>query len=339
MTDPTATGRKWSAEKVRSFVAGLVIAAAVSNALAAAPVETSVETPTGFGPLKGTRLDPASGPGPVVLIIPGSGPTDRNGDNPYGVKAATYRLLAEALAAQGVSTVRIDKRGMFGSVAATPSPDRVTIADYAGDALNWVAAIRKASGDACVWLLGHSEGSLVATVAAKGRDDVCGLILVAGPGRRLGDILREQLQSNPANAGLLGQALPAITALEAGKTVDTAGMDPALLPLFRPQVQGYLIDLLSYDPAKALAGYPKPVLILQGARDLQVGEADAKALKSADPLATLVTLPDVNHVLKTVASDDPHANFATYGDPNLPLAPGVVPAIRDFLAKAGVALP
>ena len=339
MPAPFAPCRKAPAQMVRSFLTGLVLAAAASGALAAAPIETAVETPAPLGLLKGTRLDPAAGPGPVVLIIPGSGPTDRNGDNPYGVKAATYRLLAEALAAQGVSTVRIDKRGMFASAAAAPDADKVTIADYAGDALNWVAAIRKAPGVPCVWLLGHSEGSLVATVAAKGRDDVCGLILVAGPGRRLGDVLREQLKANPANAGLLGQALSALDALEAGKRVDVKGMDTALLPLFRPQVQGYLIDLLTYDPAKALAGYPKPVLILSGARDLQVGAADAAALKGAQPSATLLTLPDVNHVLKTVTSDDAPANFAAYGDPSLPLAPGVEPAIRDFLVKAGVALP
>ena len=119
--------------------------------------------------------------------------------------------------------------------------------------------------------------------------------------------------------------------MEAGKRVDTADMNPALLPLFRPAVQGFLISAFSYDPAKLLAGYGKPVLILQGQRDLQVREADAQALKLADPKATLVLLPDVNHVLKSVASDDMRANFATYGNSSLPLAPGVVESISDFL--------
>ena len=78
----------------------------------------------------------------MVLIIPGSGPTDRDGNNPLGVTAAPYRLLAEALAAKGVSSVRIDKRGMFGSKAAVADPNTVTIGDYAADTHDWVEAIR-----------------------------------------------------------------------------------------------------------------------------------------------------------------------------------------------------
>ncbi len=128
-------------------------------------------------------------------------------------------------------------------------------------------------------------------MAAAKNPDVCGLLLVAASGRHMGEIIREQLKANPANAPLLSQALPAIDALEAGKHVDTAVMHPALLRLFRPEVQEFLISAFCYDPPKLLAGYGRPVLILQGQRDLQVREADARALKLADPTATLVLLP------------------------------------------------
>jgi uncharacterized protein len=141
----------------------------------------------------------------------------------------------------------------------------------------------------------------------------------------------EQLKANPANAPLLDQALPAIADLEAGKRVDTANMPAPLLRLFNPKVQGFLISDFSYDPGQVLKGYPKPVLILQGLRDMQVHETDANILKEADSRATLTLLPDVNHVLKSVNSDDRRANFATYSDASLPLAPGVVSAISDFL--------
>jgi uncharacterized protein len=70
---------------------------------------------------------------PLVLIIPGSGPTDQEGNNPLGVKASTYRLIAEGLAARGIASLRIDKRGMYASAAAAPTPNAVTIADYASD--------------------------------------------------------------------------------------------------------------------------------------------------------------------------------------------------------------
>jgi fermentation-respiration switch protein FrsA (DUF1100 family) len=151
----------------------------------------------------------------------------------------------------------------------------------------------------------------------------------------MGEVLREQLKANPANAPLLDQALPAIDDLEAGKRVDTTNMPTPLLRLFNPKVQGFLISAFSYDPSQLLKGYPKPVLILQGLRDMQVHEVDANILKEADSNATLTLLPDVNHVLKSVNSDDRRANIATYSNASLPLAPGVVSAIRDFLtAKA-----
>jgi hypothetical protein len=147
----------------------------------------------------------------------------------------------------------------------------------------------------------------------------------------MGVVLRDQIKANPANAPLLGQALPAIASLEQGQRVDTADMHPSLQRLFGAQVQGFLISEFSYDPRQILMGYPKPVLVLQGQRDIQVSEADARILKQAAPQATLVLLPDVNHVLKSVTSADLRANVATYSDPGLPLAPGIVGAIADFV--------
>jgi len=295
--------------------------------LAAIPVRAD---PIAAGPLQGTLL--TAGPdAPAVLIIPGSGPTDRDGNNALGIRAAPYRLLAEGLAAQGIATVRIDKRGMFASKAAATDADAVTIADYAADTHAWIAVMRDRLGLACVWLAGHSEGGLIALVAAQRPDGICGLILIAAAGRKLGTVLRDQLRANPANAPLLDQAMAAIDSLEAGRRVDAAGMHRALLGLFRPSVQGFMISAMSYDPAALLRGWHGPALIVQGENDLQVGVADARALAAADPHATLVLLPGVNHVLKEVAAGDPAANRAAYADPDLPLAPGIVPAIAAMV--------
>jgi uncharacterized protein len=313
-----------------SFVAvALSFWAAVASGVTAE--QTFIEARSPAGPLKGTLLAPVGTQGPVVLIIPGSGPVDRDGNSTGGVKAATYRLLAEGLGARGVTTVRVDKRGMFASAAKTADANAVTIADYVADVRAWTAVIRKRTRASCIWLLGHSEGGLVAMIAAKNRKDVCGLVLVAAGGRPMGEVLRDQLKANPANAPLLAEALPAIDALEAGKRVDTSKMDPALLPLFGPQVQGFLRSAFSYNPAQLLSGYLKPVLILQGQRDIQVHEIDARILRQSDPRATLVLLPDVNHMLKYITSDDLSANISNYADPDLPLAPGVIDAISKFL--------
>jgi pimeloyl-ACP methyl ester carboxylesterase len=284
------------------------------------------------GPLAGT-FEYAGPKAPVVLIIPGSGPTDRDGNNMMGITAAPYRLLAEALAAKGVSSVRIDKRGLFGSKAAVADPNKVTIGDYSTDARSWVAAIRNLTGARCVWLLGHSEGALIALDAAQRADGICGVILISGAGRKLSDVIREQLRSNPANAPVLDSAMAALDALDRGEHVDVTNMNPALLPLFRAQVQDFLIDAFRKDPAKLAASLAVPMMIVQGERDIQVSVADAKALAAAQPKAKLVLVPAMNHVLKDVASDDRAANIATYTDPSLPVDATLVDAIATFVKR------
>jgi uncharacterized protein len=301
-------------------------------AAAAAASASPMTAPGPKAPLAGTYLD-AGKKAPVVLIIPGSGPTDRDGNNPMGLTAAPYRLLAEALAAKGVSSVRIDKRGMFGSKAAIEDANKVTIGDYATDAHSWIATIQQRTGVKCVWLLGHSEGALVALAAAQNPQRMCGVILVSGAGRRLSDVIREQLRSNPANAPVLDSAMAALDALDRGQHVDVTNMNPALLPLFRPQVQDYLIDMFRQDPAKLAASVKVPLMIVQGERDLQVTAADAKALAAAQPKAKLVLIPTMNHVLKDVTSDDRAANIATYSDPSLPVDSTTVDAIAAFVKR------
>jgi len=312
----------------------LLIALFFAAPTRAAPqsVETGLEAPGPAGALRGTMLQPETSKGPVILIIPGSGPTDRDGNNPLGVKASTYKLLAEGLASKGIPAVRIDKRGMFGSAGAVADANAVTIDDYAADVHAWLDVIRTKTGAPCVWLLGHSEGGLVALASGKSAGDICGLILIATAGRPLGEVLRDQLKSNPANAPVLGQAMTAIDALEAGRHADVSAMHPALLPLFSPKIQDFLISVFALDPARLIADWKKPVLILQGERDIQVSVADAERLKRAAPAARLVLLPDTNHVLKTVTSPNRAENMAAYSDPSLPLAPGVIDAIAGFVS-------
>lgn len=299
---------------------------------AAAAAAMPIEAPGPKGPLAGTMID--AGPNtPVVLIVPGSGPTDRDGNNPLGVTGAPYRLLAEALAAKKVSTVRIDKRGLFGSKAAIADPNKVTIDDYADDTHSWVASIRNRTGASCVWVLGHSEGSLIALTAAQKPDGICGVIVVAGAARKLGDLIRDQLRSNPANAPVLDSAMAAIDALERGEHVDLKPLHPALHGLFAPQVQDFLIDTFRRDPAKLAASLKLPLLIVQGERDLQVSTADARALAAAQPAAKLVLIPNMTHVMKDAADDTRQANLATLTDSSLLVNPALVDAIANFVKR------
>ena len=220
---------------------------------------------------------------------------------------------------------------MFGSAAAVPDANAVTIDDYVADTKEWVNVIREVTETECVWLLGHSEGGLVALAAAQANDAICGLILIATPGRRLGEVLKQQFRANPANAPLLPQANAAIDALATGKRVSETDLPAPLAQLFAPAVQGFLISAFALDPVRLAERASKPILIVQGEVDLQVSIQDAEMLKAAAPSADLVRLPDANHVLKAVPSNDLAANVATYADPSLPLAPGVVEAIARFV--------
>ncbi|AZL60521.1 alpha/beta fold hydrolase [Tabrizicola piscis] len=303
--------------------------------------QEELTAPGPMGLLKGTLTLPSEhGPlpnkTPVFLIVPGSGPTDRDGNSPLGIAAAPYRLLAEALARRGYPSVRIDKRGMFGSEGAISNPNDATIASYGDDLLAWTNAIRERlpaeKGTRCVIPIGHSEGGLVALSAMARMPGDCGLILIASIGRPLDEVIREQLRANPANAPFLEESETALAALRRGKRVDVSAMNAALLPLFAPDVQSFLIDAMSYDPMKLAAQIRAPMLVVQGTRDLQVSVADARMLADAAPRSTLALVPDVNHVLKLVASDDPSANLATYANPNLPISSEVVDAVATFVA-------
>jgi pimeloyl-ACP methyl ester carboxylesterase len=311
-----------------------ILAAMLLAATPSSGVETEVEAPGPAGALRGTMLAPAGDARAVVLIVPGSGAIDRDGNNSMGISAAPYRLLAEGLAERGIATVRIDKRGLRGSAAAVPDANAVSISDYAADVHQWVRETRASTGAPCIWVLGHSEGGLVSLLAGQEPEGICGLVLVAATGRPLGTVLREQLRANPANAPLLDQAMAAIDSLEGGQRFEVGGMHPALMPLFAPQLQDYQIDVMSYDPAELIAAMEVPVLIVHAQRDLQVGEVDARRLAGANAAARLVLIPDANHVLKVVATDDRAANAATYSDPSLPLAPDIVEPIAAFVTAS-----
>jgi pimeloyl-ACP methyl ester carboxylesterase len=310
--------------------AGLLLAAQAQAQTAPSGIEVTVPGPN--GPLAGTLLDPDS-KGPLLVLAPGSGPTDRDGNNPGGVAGGPYRQLAEGLAARGVATLRVDKRGLGGSRAAIADPIHVTMADYAADMRDWAEMARKRTGRRCVWLAGHSEGGLITLIAAQNPNGICGLMLIAAAGRPVGTIMRDQFRANPANAPILDSALGMIDALEAGRHVDPATLMQPLPQLFPASVQDFLIDQMRYDPPALAAKLRLPVLVVQGDADIQISVADAKALAGAAPGATLVVVPGMTHVLRIASGPGMAASFATYGDASLPIAPTLAETIAGFVKR------
>ena len=322
-------------KRIRNAALALMLGAMALPAHAGEARESQVEAQVENGPLRGTLLSPQGSARVAVVIVPGSGPTDRDGDSPLGVEAGYLRMLAESLAARGIASIRVDKRGMFASRGTFPDPNAVTFDDYAADALAWIEVAKQKTGADCAWLAGHSEGGLVALVAARtAGPSLCGLVLLAAPGRKMGVVLAEQLRANLTDASVLDDALAAIEALERGERVDTSGFHPSLQGMvFNPAVQDFLIDAFARDPAALIADVTLPVLVVQGGNDLQVTTDDAQALSQAQPAAELALLPGMNHVLKAVPDGDAAANLAAYRDPSLPLAPGLAEAVAGFILR------
>ncbi len=269
--------------------------------------------------------------GAAVLIIAGSGPTDRNGDSiAPGMTPGNLKLLAEGLATQGVASLRYDKRGIGASRSAMPSEADIRFDDYVADAVAMAAELKAQPGVSCVALFGHSEGALVAAVAAQSVKP-CGVISADGMGRPFRETITDQLKALGLPDETMKQVAAIFSELEAGRTVPAV---PPTDPLFRPSVQPYLISLMRHDPAASLKAVPGPVLILQGERDIQVPPDDARRLADARPDAKLVIVPGMSHVLKPAPADRA-GNIATYADPMLPLSPEVVPTVAAFVKQAG----
>ncbi len=290
---------------------------------AAALAAADVNIPGPKGPLAATLIDPAR-TASASILIPGSGPTDRDGNNPAGVSGGIYGLLSEQLAGQGIATLRIDKRGMFGSKAAIADANAVTIADNA-----WLDQISASARQALRLARRAQRGGIVALAAAQQPEGICGLILLATPGRPLGAVLRAQLKPK-LRSDMFSSADAAISRLERRQRVDPATVPAPLAPLFNPAVQNYLIDLMTYNPARLAAATRLPMLIIQGDNDIQVGVDDARLLAATRPGARLVLIPGVNHVWRK-APADAAANAATYRNARIPVDPSVATAIAAFL--------
>lgn len=265
---------------------------------------------------------------PVVLIVAGSGPTDRDGNNPFGVAASYLEKLAAALAAHGIASLRYDKRGAGQSPAVTDESVLTlqTYVDDAGAVFDW---LRAQPGLGPIVIAGHSEGGLIALELAAARRDVAGLVLLATPGRPPAQMIRDQLA--PVPEPLRARALDILARLEAGGSVEDVPVP--LHALFRPPIQNFLRSLLALDPAARLHAFPGPVLVAGGGRDLQVGRADFDALAGTRPRAERLWLAGMNHVLVEV-DDDVQANLAAYADPHAELAPGLAEAIAGFVERA-----
>jgi uncharacterized protein len=276
---------------------------------------TDVEIKTPTGSLSGTITIPNRVPdSPMVIIVPGSGPTDRDCNSAItGLKTDSYKKLSVVLAQMGVSSLRFDKRGVGKSAGSAPPESEMRFEVYVNDLVTWIDSMRNHSIFTRMFILGHSEGSLVGMLAAQ-KVKVDGFISVDGPGRPADLLLRDQLKNIPES--LKNESYRILDSLKTG--VKTPDVNPALMSLFRPSVQAYLMSWMKYDPAKEIGKLNIPVLILHGTEDMQVPSEDAVLLSKGNPRADLLFIENMNHVLKS-AGNDPKSSAEAYKNPDLPL--------------------
>ena len=282
---------------------------------------------------------------PAAVLVCGSGPTDRNGNQPPLLWTGLLKQVADALAEGGVASLRYDKRGVGGSTR--PPKDPAALArfvawdHFVGDvvaARDALARQPEVDPDRLV-LVGHSEGGLLVMRAAAVLHDAgrppAAVVLLSTPGRPLDVLIGEQLEAAFRRQGLSARASAELLASN-GRVVEAIrrlgevpdDVPAALAPLYPPYAAGFLRSAFESDPPGLAAKVPGPVLVVQGDGDLQVSaERDAPALHAAlrarpgAPRSDLLVLPGASHNLKKVPPQGGHA----------PLGP-VVPEFRTGLA-------
>ena len=272
--------------------------------------------------VQGTLLSPkGENQPPLAILIAGSGPTDRDG-NQAQLKNNSLKYLAEGLAQKGIATFRYDKRVIAQINKATVQEEKMTFEDEVNDALLVINHFKDKYKK--IILIGHSEGALVGLLVAQ-KVVVSKFVSISGAGNSSATLIEEQIGKNAPQ--LKEESQKIISQLRKGELVDN--ISPYLAPVFRKSVQPYLISWFKYEPTKEITKLQIPILIVQGTNDLQVEDKEAQLLKEAQPKAQLLLIEGMNHVLKKVKTLE--ENQQSYLNPDLPISGELIEGIASFI--------
>lgn len=276
--------------------------------------------------IDGTLLVPKTdAPTPLVIIIQGSGPTDRNGNQPM-MTNNSLKLLAEALSENDIATFRFDKRTIKLIQMQNFNEEDISFEDFIDDVSAIIQYFKDDARFSKTIIAGHSKGSLIGMIAAQ-RNSVDGFVSIAGAGQEIDDVIVDQLERQAPF--LKESARKAFDDIRVNGFTDD--YDQNLASIFRPGIQPFMRSWMEYNPQTELQKLNIPVLIINGDEDLQVDENEAKLLKDSSETASLVIIEGMNHVLKKVDNSDPLDNGKSYNDPKRPVMPELVNVISEFV--------
>jgi uncharacterized protein len=318
--------------------------------------EVSFAAGDGKATLAGTlSLPQGTGPFPAAVLVGGSGPNDRD-ESVAGHKP--FLILADFLARKGIAVLRYDKRGISGS---TGNFSEATIEVFAQDAQSALAYLAKRTEvDARrLGVVGHSEGGILAALAATGSPDVKWVVLLATPAStgertllrqseliaRAGGLPEDQIERSlafdrKAYAAVRQSKDPAALELRLQELVDQSGLGASMPPAaLQAQIKlmgsPWFREFLDFDPLPLLTKLQCPVLALAGDRDLQVDSLENVPLlrkayeSSGNKDFTVLEIEGVNHLFQKAQSGSP----ALYGAIEETIAPEVLTAIGNWVAK------
>lgn len=259
----------------------------------------------------------------LLILISGSGPTDRDG-NQKGLTNNSLKYLSEELAKNDIAVFSYDKRIISQMKTGTVNEATLTFDDFITDARFILSFFKNQKKYNKIIIAGHSEGSLIGMIAANDKADA--FISLAGAGRTIDAVLAEQIAKQAPF--LKEEVQKNLDILKSGKTFELK--NPMLASLFRESIQPYMISWIKYNPQIEITKLQIPVLIINGTKDLQVSVQEAELLKKAKPVAELVLIENMNHVFKEIKSDDAE-NMKSYTNPDLPIIPRLTSTIKTFV--------
>lgn len=262
---------------------------------------------------------------PLVILIQGSGPVNRDGNAPM-MKNNGMRKISEELAKNGIASFRFDKR-IFKMDKLKMQEEDLSFDDFVTDVIAIVDHFKNDPSFDKIIIAGHSEGSLIGMLAAQ-ESEVDAYISLAGAGKPIDEIIVGQLSKQSAE--LSENARMAFNAIKENDT--TSNYSPYLESIFRPSVQPYMKSWMKYDPAAEIAELDVPILIINGSFDLQVDVIDAEILHEAASGSKLVIPEKMNHIFRKIEGMELE-NTKAYNEPNRPLHPNLIPALVDFIKE------